>query len=155
MVKLEEVEDDHFTQEQPGPKPENDDDFYTDTDSEISSDDDLPPASDETLTDRLLALRDILPPAQRRYLTSTLSTASSWAKSGLMFSGKGLWAVSTSVVFLGVPWVLAWMEEQGIVEMEKEAKMAQSANEVSLFLSVRWSSGDGRGDGRGDGMEGG
>lgn len=31
MVKLEEVEDDHFAQEQPGPKLENDDDFYTDT----------------------------------------------------------------------------------------------------------------------------
>ncbi|MCJ1363578.1 mitochondrial import receptor protein [Acarospora aff. strigata] len=130
MVKLEEVEDDHFTQAQPGPKAENDDDFYTDTDSEISSDDDLAPGLDETLTDRLLALRDILPPAQRRYLASTISTATSWARSGLMLGGKTMWVVSTSALLLGVPWVLAWSEEQQMMEMEKEMKMQQNANEL-------------------------
>ena len=42
-----------------------------------------------------------------------------------------MWVVSTSALLLGVPWVLAWSEEQQMMEMEKEMKMQQNANEVS------------------------
>lgn len=51
MVKLEEVEDDHFTQSQPGPKgidaiaADNDDDFYTDTGKSPLPPPFLPPSS--------------------------------------------------------------------------------------------------------------
>ncbi len=48
-----------------------------------------------------------------------------------MLGGKSLWVVSTSALLLGVPWALAWMEEASVMEMEKEMKMQQSANEVS------------------------
>jgi import receptor subunit TOM22 len=38
--------------------------------------------------------------------------------------------VSTSALFLGVPWALAFAEEQQMVEMEKEMKMREMGGEV-------------------------
>ncbi|KAH0013523.1 hypothetical protein KCU78_g9162, partial [Aureobasidium melanogenum] len=46
------------------------------------------------------------------------------------YGGKTLWVVSTSVLLLGVPWALAFAEEQQMAEMEREMKMQQSANEL-------------------------
>lgn len=74
----------------------------------------------------------MIPPSQRRLLASTLQSASAWLRSGLLFGGKALWVVSTSALLLGVPWALAYAEEQQLVEMEREMKMQQSASEVSL-----------------------
>ncbi|TKA64103.1 hypothetical protein B0A49_06195 [Cryomyces minteri] len=160
MVKLEEVPDEELDRPQAGPELE--DDWDTDTgsdttlsfspapssaprishpcpptDSDISEDssDEIP---DESLTDRIAALRDVIPPQQRRFLSSTFSSASSWFKTGLGWGGKTLWVVSTSALLLGVPWALAFAEEQQMVEMEREMKMQQSANEVSSPLRVRW-----------------
>ncbi|KAI9779732.1 MAG: mitochondrial import receptor protein [Geoglossum umbratile] len=131
MVKLQEVEDEHFTQDQPGPPrvEENDDDYYTDTDSEITDDEDDADL-EETLADRLAALRDVLPPKQRAALSNTFNTTYSWLRSGLLFGGKSLWVISTSALLLGVPWALAFAEEQQMIEMEKEMKMQQSANDL-------------------------
>lgn len=93
-----------------------------------SDDEELGP--DESFADRIYALKDIVPPQQRRFLSSSLSTASSWLQTGFSFSGKTLWVVSTSALLLGVPWALAFAEEQQMQEMEREMKMQQSANEV-------------------------
>jgi hypothetical protein len=46
--------------------------------------------------------------------------------------GKTLWVVGTSVLLLGVPWALAYADEQQMIEMEKEYKMQQSAGDVSF-----------------------
>ncbi len=99
-------------------------------DSEISTDDEDNIAEEETLADRLLALRDIIPPTARSYIAGKVETTTSWVKSGLLFSGKTLWVVSTSALLLGVPWALAFAEEQQIVEMEKEMKMRESGADV-------------------------
>lgn len=53
-----------------------------------------------------------------------------------MLGGKTLWVVSTSALLLGVPWALAWSEEQQMMEMEREMKMQQSANEVSFLFAL-------------------
>ncbi|KIW03477.1 uncharacterized protein PV09_05244 [Verruconis gallopava] len=132
MVKLEEVVDEELIQGQSGPIG-GEDDWDTDTDSDgsdvdsIASDDDI---SSETLYDRLIALQDMLPPTQRRFISSTASTTTSWVKSGLAFSGKALWIVSTSLLLLGVPWALAYAEEQQMIEMEKEMQMQQQASNL-------------------------
>jgi len=131
MVKLEEVADEDLTQPQEGPVG-GEDDWDTDSDSDASETSSL--ASDdvtsESLYDRIIALQDILPPTQRRFITSTINTTGSWLKSGLTFSGKALWVVSTSALLLGVPWALAYAEEQQMIEMEREMKMQQSASEL-------------------------
>jgi import receptor subunit TOM22 len=55
-------------------------------------------------------------------------------KSGVFFSGKALWVISTSALLLGVPWALAFAEEQQVFEMEKEMKMRESGQEVCLYI---------------------
>lgn len=86
--------------------------------------------ADETLLDRIVALKDIVPPAQRRYLSKTFNNSYGWVRSGVGFSGKALWVISTSALLLGVPWALAYAEEQQMIEMEREMKMQQSATDV-------------------------
>jgi hypothetical protein len=91
--------------------------------------------ADETLYERILALQDMIPASTRRSIQSKVSTTSSWLKSGLFMGGKTLWVVSTSALLLGVPWALAYSEEQMIVEQERAELMAQRAqNEVCFFL---------------------
>jgi import receptor subunit TOM22 len=97
--------------------------------SEISDVDD-DDALDETLAERLSALVDIVPPNYRKSLSNATSTAYSWASKGLSISGKTAWIVSTSVLLLGVPWAMAFSEEQQVQEMEREMRAQQSANEV-------------------------
>jgi import receptor subunit TOM22 len=73
----------------------------------------------------------MLPASTRRSISSKFSTASSWVKSGLSLGGKTLWVVSTSALLLGVPWALAYGEEQMIIEQERAEMMNQRAqNEV-------------------------
>ncbi|CAJ2506882.1 Uu.00g080680.m01.CDS01 [Anthostomella pinea] len=130
MVQLVEVEDEHFQEHQPGPEEDAD---FTDTvassDSEISDDSDYDPI-DESFTERLYALRDIVPPQTRGYIAGKFSTAGNAVKTVLSFSGKTLWVVSSSALLLGVPWALAWAEEQQVLEMEKEMKMREMGGEL-------------------------
>ncbi|KAF5879557.1 putative mitochondrial import receptor subunit tom22 protein [Botrytis fragariae] len=127
MVELTEVEDESFEQKQAGPS---EDDYYTDTDSEISSDEEDNVADEETFADRISALKDIVPASTRSFISSKVDATTSWIKSGLMFGGKTLFVVSTSALLLGVPWALAFVEEQQVVEMEKEMKMREMGGEL-------------------------
>ncbi|KAH9987548.1 mitochondrial outer membrane translocase complex, subunit Tom22 [Xylariaceae sp. FL0662B] len=126
MVQLTEVVDEHFQEGQPGP---DDDDDFTDTDSEISNDSDFDPQN-ETLAERLYALRDIVPPQTRNSIFTTVSNAASAVQSVLSIGGKTLWIISSSAILIGVPWALAWGEEQQVLEMEKEMKMREMGGEI-------------------------
>ncbi|KAI1434885.1 mitochondrial outer membrane translocase complex, subunit Tom22 [Xylaria sp. CBS 124048] len=130
MVKLEELTDDYFLKAQPGPEGDaTDDDAYTDTDSEISEESEYDP-TDETLAERLYALRDMVPPQTRGYIASTVTTASDTVKSVLSFGGKTIWVISSSALLLGIPWALLWSEENHFMEMEKEMKMREMGGEL-------------------------
>jgi hypothetical protein len=50
----------------------------------------------------------------------------------LSFSGKALWIISTSAFLIGVPWALAYAEEEQYIQMEREQGMIKGANEVSF-----------------------
>lgn len=127
MVTLTEVEDEHFQAGQVGP--EVDDDDYTDTDSEISNESEYDP-SDETLAERLYALRDIVPPTTRSWVSSHVSSVASTAWSVLSFSGKGAWVITTSALFFGVPFALSFAEDQQLTAMEQEYSMRQTGGEL-------------------------
>lgn len=104
------------------------------SESEVSEPDD-DDTFDESLLDRLAALQDMVPPSYRKTVANITSTGYSWASSAVSLSGKTLWVVSTSALLLGVPWALAFSEEQQVQEMEREMRMQQSANEVSDLRS--------------------
>ncbi|KAF4551208.1 Mitochondrial import receptor subunit tom22-like protein [Elsinoe fawcettii] len=130
MVKLEEVLDESFREDQPGPR--DDEDWDTDSGtaevSDASSTSDID--EDESLLDRLAALKDIIPPTARKSLSNTFDSASSLVKSGISIGGKTLWVVSTSVLLVGVPWALALAEEQQMEMMEREMKAQERAGEM-------------------------
>jgi len=134
MVKLTEVEDEHFREKPISSKndvllvSEEDEDF-TDTDSEISTDS-YATLEEETLFERIAALRDIIPPQSRHRIVSSFSLLTSFTKSTVTFGGKALWVLSTSAFLLGVPWALALAEEQQYVQMEREQGMIKGANEL-------------------------
>jgi import receptor subunit TOM22 len=138
MVKLTEVEDEHFTSEKPVPtnkeallvSDNEEDDDFTDTESEISEADSTYDPINETLYDRIIALKDIIPPQSRRRITATINGLSDATKSTFSFSGKALWVISTSAFLLGVPWALAFAEEEQYVQMEREQGMMRGANEM-------------------------
>ncbi|KAJ1335347.1 Mitochondrial import receptor subunit Tom22 [Microdochium nivale] len=136
MVQLTEVVDEHFQETQAAP---GEDDDFTDTDSEISADDDYDP-TDESLADRLYALRDIVSPQTRSTISGAVSSTTNAVRSVLSFGGKTLWVVSSSALLLGVPWALAWAEEQQVMEMEKEMQMREMGSEL-LTAGVQGGSG--------------
>ena len=90
---------------------------------------DLP--EEETLTERLYALADIIPPSTRASIQNLASTVYGYGAKTAAFSGKSAWVICTSALLLGVPWALAFSEEQQVQEMEREMRMQQSAGEVS------------------------
>ncbi|KAJ5620671.1 hypothetical protein N7510_004655 [Penicillium lagena] len=134
MVKLEEFEDEHFSTERPtGTKNDallvSDDEDYSDTESEISNDSDVE-LEGESIFDRVSALKDMIPPSTRRTVSSSVSSLTSFTKAGLSFSGKALWIISTSAFLIGVPWALAYAEEEQYIQMEREQGMIRGANEM-------------------------
>jgi len=143
MVKLQEVEDEHFSEELLGPS--KDDDDYVDTDSDISSssDDDSSDGDDngdtleETVYERLVALKDMVPPKHRARISAVASGTYNFVAAGLHLGGKALWIVSTSAIMLGVPYALAAGEEQQMIEMEKEMKAQQLASSVCCLITLR------------------
>ena len=125
MARLQEVEDEHFQEEQLGPKQGDDGDFV-DTDSEISSDDDSDDDDhtfEESVYERLVALKDMVSPKHRSRLSHAFDKTYRFVSSGLAFGGKTMWILSASAIMICVPYALAIGEEQQMVEMEKEMKV--------------------------------
>ncbi|EGR50372.1 hypothetical protein MKX07_007645 [Trichoderma sp. CBMAI-0711] len=126
MVTLTEVEDEHF---QHAHAVELEDDDFTDTESEISNESDFDP-SEETLAERLYALRDIIPPTTRGWVSSRVNAVAGAAWSALSFGGKSAWVITTSALFLGVPFALSFAEDQQLTAMEQEYNMRQTGSEL-------------------------
>ncbi|KAL2126838.1 hypothetical protein VTI74DRAFT_146 [Chaetomium olivicolor] len=127
MVQLVEVEDEHFQQPQPGP--EEDDEDFTDTDSEISTESNYDPL-EESLADRLASLQDIIPASARGWISHKYDVTTSAVKSVLSFAGRAAWTVSVSALLVGVPFALAYGEDQNFAAMEQEQRMRELGGEV-------------------------
>lgn len=126
MVQLVEVEDEHFQQRQPGPEEEED---FTDTDSEISTDSDFDP-SRESLAERLYALKDIIPPTTRGWFYGKYQFGNRVIRTSLVFLGRAAWTISVSALLVGIPFALSWAEEQNIIAMEQEQRMREMGSEL-------------------------
>ncbi|OAL37654.1 hypothetical protein AYO20_03161 [Fonsecaea nubica] len=94
--------------------------FSSNLDSEISDDDAVDAPLDESIIDRLSALRDIVPPKTRARFVSATQTVFSAANASVTFGGKSLWVIATSILLLGIPYALALGEEQQYMEEERQ-----------------------------------
>jgi len=132
MVKLTQIDDaDTKAFEKPETvsteKPEAYESDESDSESDIDDDFDF---DNETIYDRIVALKDIIAPQQRQQLCSTVDTIKSCVHSGLTKSGSLLWGLTSSALLLGVPLSLAILAETQLQEMEKEMSLQQSAQDV-------------------------
>lgn len=75
---------------------------------------------EESLYDRLTALRDIVPPSTRHSISSKVSTTASVFKKGGKILGNIVWIVTTSALLVGLPLALSLEDEAKIVAQEKE-----------------------------------
>lgn len=88
---------------------------------------------DETLSERLYALRDIISPSTRKRIAETWSASTSWATWGGKLAGNAVWVVTTSALLVGLPLALSIENETMMVQQEKEMlAQQQGAQQVSL-----------------------
>lgn len=128
MVKLEEVSPDHVDDIEVL----SDDDNFSDY-----SDSDLDEDEEESLIDRIAALKDIIPQKQRDSLSYGFTKLSSWSKTGATFVGKSAWVITTSMLLLVLPLALEIEKEQALVAYEKEALQQQGAAQQVQSQRVR------------------
>ncbi|CUS22322.1 LAQU0S05e02762g1_1 [Lachancea quebecensis] len=95
---------------------------------EFSSDDEYD--EEETFLERLVALKDIIPPRQRQTISNVFNVTVSAVRNTFSKSGNVAWAVTTSALLLGVPLSLSILAEQQLIEMEKSFDLQKDANEI-------------------------
>ena len=128
MVLVEEVPEEILLQEG-----EHESDFETDSNasdasSVLSDDDDFFPEN-ESFADRLVALKDIVPPQTRSALSERLTATRDLAWWGLQGAGTLAWWVSTSALLVGLPLALAIEDETRIVQQERELHMQNAGQQ--------------------------
>ncbi|CAI4050149.1 hypothetical protein N7582_004843 [Saccharomyces uvarum] len=138
MVELTEIKDDVVQVEEPQfgenqaiieEKTAQNDDVV---DDEAESDSDFEDEFDEneTLFDRIVALKDIVPPGKRQTISSFFSFTSSLVKNAFSRSGNLAWTLTTTALLLGVPLSLSILAEQQLIEMEKTFDLQSDANNI-------------------------
>lgn len=75
---------------------------------------------DESLYERLAALKDIVPPSTRHSISSKVSSTASFLKRSGKVLGNVVWVVTTSALLVGLPLALSLEDEAKIVAQEKE-----------------------------------
>lgn len=72
----------------------------------------------------------MVPATTRGWLHSRYA-ATTWAvKTALAFAGRAAWTVSVSALLVGVPFALAYGEDQNFAAMEQEQHMRELGGEV-------------------------
>lgn len=87
---------------------------------------------EETLGERLAALKDIVPPTARATITSTTSAVvnTTWALGA--FAGRAAWVLTTSALLVGLPFALAVEDEARFAMQEREMKSQSSGASAML-----------------------
>lgn len=99
---------------------------------DVEDDDDLDSIFDEneSVWERIEALKDIIPPKQRHAITSKANAVGSIFRS-IFNKGTSLtWTITTSALLLGVPLSLSILAEQQLIEMERSFDLQKDAGEL-------------------------
>lgn len=132
MVKIEEVAEKVYDDRESDYVTDDDeDDFDGDSDSDVSSvaSDDLDDIANETVMDRIRALKDIVAPSTRKSIVRKWESATQAAWVGSKWAGNAVWVITTSALLVGLPLALAIEDEARIVAQEKELQMQQSGQQ--------------------------
>lgn len=94
------------------------------------SDDDEP--LEETLAERVAALKDIVPPGARSAVSSAASAVVNTTWGIGAFAGRAAWVLTTSALLVGLPFALAVEDEARFAMQERE--MNSQAGGASAML---------------------
>lgn len=72
----------------------------------------------------------MVPASARGWISHKCEQTTSAVKSAVFFAGRAAWTVSVSALLVGVPFALAWGEEQSIQAMEQEQRMRELGGEM-------------------------
>lgn len=84
---------------------------------------------DETIGDRIAALKDILSPSTRARLSRFTSSVTSYAYFGGKIGGRLAWVGMTSALLVGLPLALTIENEGMLVQQEKEYYQQQQGQQ--------------------------
>ena len=126
MVEFEEIKDEHYEDEDGFV--DDDEDEYSDTSS--VHDDEDEGIEGESILDRIVALKDIIPQQQRLAISKAVSRTVSFGSMATYIGGKAVYIAITSILMLGIPYALAVEEEKAISEQERQMQMQQGMSEV-------------------------
>jgi len=132
MVEFEEIKDEHYTGADAAV---DDEDEWSD---ESEDDEDEQEIASETLFDRIVALKDIIPARQRDTVARTLSKAYSYGTLATFIGGKAAYVVITSVLMLGIPYALTLEEDRMIAEQERQMQMSQDMSGVYIPSTLHY-----------------
>ncbi|CCK72010.1 Tom22p KNAG_0I02240 [Huiozyma naganishii CBS 8797] len=136
MVELTEIKDEATAQEPRAVSPEpvnasNEKELFKhDGESEDDSDFEDDFDENETLLERICALREIIPPRQRARIARFYDCTASFMRTAFQKGGNLTWAITTSALLLGVPLSLSILSEQQLIEMEKTFDLQKDANDI-------------------------
>lgn len=65
----------------------------------------------------------MIAPQTRAKIANITSTVTSATSKGVLFGGKGLWVICTSVLLFGLPYALAFQDEQMVQEEERQRQL--------------------------------
>ena len=133
MVKVEIVEEkDQQTHESPYASSQSSRTSSSISLSSIESDSPV----DESLLDRIAALKDIVPPTTRHSLASRVSKTASFFKRTTKFTGNVIWVVTTSALLIGLPLALILEDEAKVVAQENEMLAQQQGAQQVCACSL-------------------
>ena len=90
---------------------------------------------DESILDRISALKDIVPPSTRHSIASKVSKTASFFKRTTKIAGNVIWVVTTSALLIGLPLALILEDEAKVVAQENEMlAQQQGAQQVRKCL---------------------
>ncbi|RKP12691.1 mitochondrial outer membrane translocase complex, subunit Tom22 [Piptocephalis cylindrospora] len=101
-------------------------DLSEEDEDEDEYDDDDDEGDDETLLERISALRDIIPPARRAAIANRWSTLYGGGAWMVSMVGKTAWVVATTALVLVIPLQIEAQKELMMKEYDEELKAQQA-----------------------------
>lgn len=129
MVEFEEIKDEHYEANDGFEDDEGDSEGeYSEASSDADQDDTN--VQNETIIERIAALKDIIPAYQRDIVTRAVSKTYSYGYMATFIGGKALYVIITSILMVGVPFALSVEEDRMILEQERQMQVNQGMSEV-------------------------
>ncbi|CAG8484142.1 19004_t:CDS:2 [Dentiscutata erythropus] len=87
----------------------------------------------ESLSERLAALRDIIPEETRDSITNNVSSIMRFGVNSARFLGNVFWVLTTSAIILIMPLALELEREHQIIQLENEQKALMSGQSSNPY----------------------